>query len=418
MKPIRVQGIYEIYGRDHDSGDGRRGDAAVWLTPDKLDTSLSLGKGKLGAADWEPGLRDAMIADKEGNRVPVCEAQIATYAERWSNKTDPPNPEILVLSEGDADGDYTGRYTFRVIDGAMWVAAAKKAGVGRVPVYVVHPTLPHVEPEAMWLYFNTVKNGLAPTSKQRERILKDLAHRAREARGITDQSKDAVTEWVAVCARATAAPDSLIREATKGIFATRRSDEQRAKDRADLASGKKTVGQISRATGKSRTAVRKDAKRHGVTLPKPSSNGHRPKPDAEEVVEKSVKEFSSALNGEAKDALQQIQKAAAALKPAVHELVGHIERLTGEPDLEGPSYAERVADCRKLWVEGVDHLWQELVRLARQLKLYSEPDLAKRDLKFLEEMLNLASVTLGRGHDPVAHMNGDRRGAHQMAVLK
>jgi nucleotide-binding universal stress UspA family protein len=217
MKPLRTHagGLYHIYGRD--------GDEPWKVAPDTLDTSLSLGSGELGAADWEPGLRNALATDGQGTAVPAARIQIALYEDRWRCEDDPPRPQILVLAEEDSEGIYRPGPT--VIDGAMWVAAARNAGIPLVPVYVIRPTLPHIEPAAMWLYFNSITNGLAPTGRERARVLKRLAMQARDARGVRDvevtvngKRVTASAIWVEGYALATATIVDVVRETTKGIF--------------------------------------------------------------------------------------------------------------------------------------------------------------------------------------------------------
>lgn len=397
MKPIRTSGLYEIHGHD-----GK--DEPFWMVPSKLDVSMSLGTGKIGTDEWKPGLR------KNGG---VVEAQIATYAECWENKADPPNPTILVLGKDGGHGVYEP--TFTVIDGAMWVAAAVEAGRERVPVYVVVAPGVKIEKEAMCLYFNTVTNGLALTEKERNGILLDLAQYAKNQRGITDKfvtvngaQVRSYETWAAEYSRATAVAASTIVKVIKGKFATQRSKDQLEKDRDDLATGKKTVGQVARKRHKSKTAIRRDAKRANVTIKSAhvkTSRVAKPQPDPTEAVTvatEMVREVTNLKPGNG--AAKHLREAIVLLYPAIHELITKSEKLTGSMSATGVSAARRLdrAEVQEVWSGVPDDMWGEFVRLANDLRVYNDPDRAHRDARAIIQMARTILDTLQRHNDPLA----------------
>jgi len=426
MKPYRVYagGRYEIYGRD--------GDAPWKLAPDKLDLSLSLGTGKLGSDTWTAGLRD---------NGEVCETQIAAYTDRWRSKADVPRPQILVLGERNAKGEYNGHYTFTVVDGAMWVAAAKKAGVELVPVSVVHPVEP-IAPAAMWLYFNSVTNGLAPTERQRRRIITELAMQARE-----DGHVDNPAAWSALCALLTATPVRSVIEMTKGKFTTYRSDEQRAEDletfqaevrrRQDAGeSCRGIVAWSARKIGKTKTAVRKWLKTEGVEIPHDhettsqhaahittGANGH-PIAAAPARATGVTAAAAAATNGHISGHTGELRTLEALLAdavaaPAVQKLIDYVERLTNSDNPEDPALAERPearAEAANIWTAPLDILWAGLLRLGYLLNVHGDPDRAHRDARALSGMSGLACETLRRYRDPLAVQLKSPQAGKQMSL--
>jgi len=132
---VRRDGVYGIYGTDE------RG--PYFLVPDGLDTSLSLGELPLTKAKRRKGLRqdDAAIG-----------AAIARYTALLDSKHPPQAIHIFVLGDRTTpSGPYTPTNT--VVDGALWIEAARRVGLPQVPAHLVVP--PADEPlEMVWLYFN------------------------------------------------------------------------------------------------------------------------------------------------------------------------------------------------------------------------------------------------------------------------
>jgi|SRR5579872_21071 len=396
MKPIRTHGLYEIHGHD-----GK--DEPFWMVPGKLDISMSLGTGKIGTDEWKPGLR------KNGG---VVEAQIAIYAERWENKSDPPHPMVLVLGEEAKNGVY--RPSFTVIDGAMWVAAAVEAGRERVPVYVVAAPGVKIEKEAMCLYFNTVTNGLALTEKERNGILLDLAQYAKNQRGVTDKfitvngaQVRSYEMWAAEYSRATAVAASTIVKVIRGKFTTQRTEEQLERDRQALASGEKTVKDIERESNKSKTAIRRDANRAKVKIKSVHAKASRvakPQPDPTEAVTAATEMARGVNLKPGNGAAKHLREAIILLYPAIHELITKSEKLTGSMSATRVSEARRLnrAEVQEVWSGVPDDMWGEFVILANDLRVYNDPGRAHRDARAIIEMARTILDTLQRHDDPLA----------------
>jgi DNA-binding transcriptional ArsR family regulator len=472
MKPIRTYagGLYEIYGRD---GDGE----PLMIAPDKLDTSLSLGMGKLGADDWKPGLRDELTTDDKGNTITVAEARIEAYAERW--QTDQPTPQILVLGEVDAKGEYTGRWTPKVIDGAMWVAAAEQAGIGRVPVYVVAPTLPGLELDAMWLYFNTIANGgAALTDRKRRKIITELAKRGRDSHADTtsivtvevDGKKIKVRKWVDEYARATGTARDVVTEWTKGIFSSRRTQEQRDEDlekfKAEIQrrlAAKPPVkltgliGWLAKESGKTKTAIRKwltkieaqglieiprPGPRRPRTSPQRSSTGngnapvnagggaHRPtggapalgSPTGNGAPGRTGETFggTGAVTGELADVARLLEEA----EPGLNKALDVLEQLTARKGPKHASLAERPdahANIELFWTSTIESLFETLLELAVQLEVHSDSTRARSHAGRITKVFELVSHTLRRSPDQlIQSLNGSNGSQErkQVALFK
>jgi hypothetical protein len=112
---VRRDGVYEIYGTNE------RG--PYFLVPDGLDTSLSLGELPLLKANRRKGLRqdDAAIG-----------AAISRYTALLDSKHPLQATHILVLGDRATPG---GPYapTNTVVDGALWIEAARRVGLSQVP---------------------------------------------------------------------------------------------------------------------------------------------------------------------------------------------------------------------------------------------------------------------------------------------
>jgi hypothetical protein len=338
LKKIRTDGPYEIYGDE--SGQ------PLQLVPDRLDTSLSLGLGKLHQRGRHKGLRsnDALIEDT-----------IARYAVLWKQGV---RPQILVqgLKEG-------GRlvHSSKVVDGAMWVSAAMRCGAEHVPVYVVtFKGASFMHPEAIWLYFN-VRHGLVPTEKEISEAITTLAKRA---------SRDGMSsdEFLADYSVATGLPQQMIKTPAmqSGAWATKRTKEQLEEDKRDLARGV-PKSEIAARRKVSRRAVTKLAKRLAAS----AANGEAaapapPAPPAPQAPDpKSIRTYDD------------IVRVGRDLKPHIAGYVECLDKLMERPAPDVASAVEALSadQCLAAW-KAVEQMWVQLTELGLQLGVFAIPEVA------------------------------------------
>jgi len=200
-----------------------------------------------------PG-RDALLAKAAADKLSWDEAVTAVMRQNLSGVK-----HIFVLGR-ESRGVYTPQPTTQVINGALWVEAADRAGAASVPVYVLVPKVPTAI-EIMWLYFNTTEVGLGVSQADRKaalvRILAKDEVFVRAAKGIGElRDRRAAFAFAAKYAPLTGLPIAEVQALAGFHFYTRRTPEQVAADNADIASGK-SIRQVAKKSGKSRNATRR-----------------------------------------------------------------------------------------------------------------------------------------------------------------
>lgn len=376
MTPVRTDGIYDIF-------DGGERD------PDRLDISLSLGDANLLAASRRKGLR---LDDR------LCNEVVERYRELWAH-TRPTH--ILVLGEVDTRGGI--RPTTTVVDGALWVLAARRAGIRHVPVSVVVPR--HrgpVPPEAIWLYFNG-RHGLSPTEKECKGVLALLADQARDTAGIA--TAEAFAERYALV---TGIPATTIARMVGQRFARFRTAKEIEEDRAARAQGA-SIGEIAKRRGISKTAVRKSLA--GVRPASP--NGARARRQAAKLVDETIAAPlvipEIATEADARAAAKALTEALKPLRAALFDACGQIERLIDhEPDGPAPLAERFTADLALQVWSVVDDLWASLLVLAEKMRIYQASaaqgrlSMIERDARHILALAEMVADVAGTHHLRVA----------------
>lgn len=380
MKPIRTDGIYDVFDN---------GGEPFQRDPDRLDISLSLGDANLMAADRRKGLR---LDDR------VCNEFVDRYTELWSHVRP---THILVLGEIDSRGEI--KPTSTVVDGSMWVLAARRAGISRVPVYMVVPR--HrgpVPPQAVWLYFNG-RHGLAPTEPERKKVLALLADQARNSEGIS--TIEAFAERYAI---ATGVPEAAIVRMVGQRFARHRTPEEIEEDRKARVRGE-SIGTIARRRGISKTAIRKSLASVTPRHAKRSTNGAGAHREAESIVDEAVASPiripELATEADAKAAARAIEDALRPIKRRLFDLCGEIERLIDrEPDGPAPLAERFTADLVfRVW-SVVDTLWASLLVLAEKTRIYHASvargtlTMIERDARHILALADMVTDVAGKHH--------------------
>ena len=373
---VRRDGVYDIYGTDE------RG--LYFLVPDGLDTSLSLGELPLAKANRRKGLRrdDAAVG-----------AAIARYAALLDSNHPAQATHILVLGDRATPG---GPYapTNTVVDGALWIEAARPVGLPQVPAHLGVPPA-DVPLEMVWLYFNR-RPGVAYADADRDAILRAFAVKCKAARQFTTASKFAqeIALW-------TGLPVSVIHRATVAVF-TKRTQAEREKAVEMFRNGKR-VGEIAAMQGLSHQAVTKDLRRAGVV---PSTNG---KPSA--AANKPVAPWPCphlAPSADARQAAAMLEEGLAQIKPGLIGVINQLHLLTASNG-HGQSEAEAFILAESLTVaDVVDDLWAALVEFYAKSRVYADPEKAVRDAKRIVGLVDHIMTTLREHHPELAEQLSTR----------
>jgi hypothetical protein len=364
---VRRDGVYEIYGTDE------RG--PYFLVPDGLDTSLSLGELPLAKANRRKGLRqdDAAIG-----------AAIARYTSLLDPKYPPHATHILVLGDRATPGSpYAPTNT--VVDGALWIEAARRVGLPQVPAHLVVPPA-DVPLEMVWLYFNR-RHGFAYADADRDAILRAFAAKCRTTRQFTAAAKFAqeIALW-------TGLPVRVIHRATVAIF-TKRTQADREETVQMFRNGRR-VGEIAATQGLSHQAVTKDLKRAGVVQ---SPNGKAPT-----AAQRPAPPWPSphlSPTADARQAAAMLEEGLAQIKPGLIGVINQLHLLTSSNG-DGQSEAEAFSLAESLTVaDVVDDLWIALVEFYAKSRVYADPEKASRDAKPVVGLADYIMTTL-REHRP------------------
>jgi hypothetical protein len=322
-----------------------------------------------------------------------------------------------------------------VVDGAIRVQAALRAGIAEIPVWLVTPHFPDTPLEGMFLHYN-IAHGARLTTAERDSALRVIARRyMRDNLGKRDAH--AFGRWLSE--RAPGLPAALVAEIVRNEFQVRTPNqwaeaerlgrggaptaEQLAKLRARNVAlpenGRLSPGHIAKLLGISRAAVEKQFKRLGIEFKtmaktKRTTDARRaaePRPGGPAELDGDAPDATPELILESQiepvDARATAQDLLAALKPIADNFDRAIHQINDWVLREAAEY--RFEQAKLVW-NVVDRFWDGLLAVNRAFRIYQDRHLAERDRPRLRDALSEAEATLatprGRGKAKSARTGG------------
>jgi len=335
---------------------------------------------------------------------------------------------IKVLGRQDASGRWVA--TGFVVDGAIRVQAALRAGIPEVPAWLVAPYFADTPLELMFLHYNESAFSRLKVA-ERDAILRIAADRYMTD-SLGPRSALAFGYWAAE--RQPGSSPILIAEVTRNRFQVRTPDEwgeavrlgeggaPTAAQVAQLQSlritvpenGRLSPAQIGKVVGVSRAAVEKQFRKLGIQpatktragrgTVKRQTNGHAAPngrtPDA--TPELMLRSEIQVVDGRA-----TAQDLLAALKPVTVGFDRAIRQIDDWILKEAPEY--QADQARMVW-NVIDPFWHKLLTLNQAFHVYGDRYLAARDRATLQEITAEAQATCTGPHRRQAPARARRRG--------
>lgn len=286
-------------------------------------------------------------------------------------------PVAVLARQERRDAPYTS--TGLVVDGAIRVMAAVRAGMVDVPVQLVVPRYPDTPPEFLFVARNW-RHGQRLTDQERDAVFRIVAQRYREAHP-EERDPEAWSTWAS---ERSSVPAAMILAAVRNVFKPLTPEQVKGLERMLRASHKAggvtptVIHNLAGEYGISRTAVQNRASDLGL-LPK-----RAPKEDASKG---PIDLYAAAVPKS--DTRRDAATLAAMLKAAQLEAI--VKDINYWAQYEAPEY--RGDQAKPIWTKLTDLVYGSLV-FANTCNIWEDAYEASRYEKVLETALQKIRAVL------------------------